>query len=81
MSIPTEVDGEFYIGPAFGLFYMGSIWLEAAAHMKKGDLVRVRATAAGGLFLMPFVSLGYDKPCECPMAEFGLMLKVPFFGS
>jgi hypothetical protein len=78
MSVPNQAGGEFYIGPAFGLFYMASVWIEAAAHVKRDKVTRVRATTAVGLFLMPFVSVGYDKENEVPMVEGGIMLKVPF---
>ncbi len=70
--------GEYYAGPAFGLFYLGSFWLEGAAHWKKGQVTSYRATAAAGLFVfLPFVSLGYDRERESAFVEGGLMVKVP----
>lgn len=70
-------DGEFYVGPAIGGFYMGSLWAEAVVQFRKMKYNGIRATGAFGFFLMPFVSVGYyNKPLN-PTVELGLMLRVP----
>lgn len=68
---------EFYAGPALAFFSMGSLWLEFVAHWKNGQIFQTRGTAAFGLFLMPFLSLGFDREKEKSVSEIGVMLKVP----
>jgi hypothetical protein len=67
------------MGPALGIFYMGSIWLEAVAHVRRGQYDGFRLTSALGFFVMPFVSLGYTRDPARPLAEIGVMLKVPVY--
>ncbi len=74
-------DGEFYLGPAFGAFYMGSLWTEAVVQFKKMKYNGIRATGAFGFFLMPFVSVGYKQDPLSPSVELGIMLRFPVFFS
>lgn len=71
-------DGEFYLGPAVGGFYMGSLWAEAVVQFRKMKYNGIRATGAFGFFLMPFVSVGYNHDPLSPAVELGIMLKFPF---
>jgi hypothetical protein len=58
---------------------MGSMWLEVVAHIRRGQYDGFRLTSALGFFVMPFVSVGYIKNPSRPLAEFGVMVKVPFY--
>lgn len=71
-------DGEFYLGPAMGIFYIGSYWIEAVVQFRKMKYNGIRATGAFGFFLMPFVSVGYNHDPLSPAVELGVMLRFPF---
>ena len=72
-------DDEYYIGPAAGVFYMGSMWIEAVAHIRRSRYDGFRLTGAFGFFVMPFISVGYTKDPARPLGEIGIMLKVPVY--
>ena len=73
-------DGEFYVGAAFGEFYIISVWLEAAAHFEKSQFNGIRVTAGlGPLIVLPFVSIGFSTEQKRPSAEIGIMIKFPLY--
>ena len=79
MGASNFEDGEFYLGPAMGIFYIGSYWVEAVVQFRKMKYNGIRATGAFGFFLMPFVSVGYNHDPLSPAVELGVMLRFPFF--
>jgi hypothetical protein len=78
MGASNFEDGEFYLGPAMGIFYIGSYWAEAVVQFRKMKYNGIRATGAFGFFLMPFVSVGYNHEPLSPTLELGVMLRFPF---
>lgn len=72
-------DDEYYIGAATGVFYMGSMWLEAVTHIRRSRYDGLRVTGAFGYFVMPFLSVGYTKNPSRPLSEIGVMVKIPVY--
>ena len=71
---------EYYVGAACGGAYMFSMWGEVTANFVQAKPTGLRALAAVGFGLMPYVALGYDNRTPYgPFAELGLTFKIPLF--
>lgn len=69
---------EYYVGGACGLVYLVSVRGEATVTIVESKPTGVRALAAIGAFLMPYVALGYD--IRAPLrayGELGVTFKFP----
>ncbi len=69
---------EYYLGGAYGGAYMIGMWSEVTVNFVGAEPTGVRALAAIGFIIMPYVALGYDKRAQNgAFLEAGLTVKIP----
>ena len=69
---------EYYVGAAAGFAYYIGAWGEVTLNFVGQDFTGVRALAAGGFIVMPYIAMGYDKRAEHGVyIETGLTFKLP----